>query len=146
MPQYTTTVLKNLSTGKPFVFEVSDDDYNRFEIQKEMVRTGRYPRLVSFDEFIKEHELSLFSTFAEVMKIFFENGFSEKLLADILRDFGLSEGEIRKMCKDKLLIADLKPWFEGITGDGGRAARTMMIVYGAASSRYIDTSAVEKPR
>ncbi len=146
MPKYTTTVIKNLSTGQPFVFEVSDDDLKSHEVRKESARRGISPLLPSVEEVVKNFEISRLPTFDRVLGIWIENGFSEKLFADILKDFGLSAGEIRKMCRDKLLISDLKPWFQGITCDGGRAARTMMIVYGAASSRYIDTSAVEKPR
>lgn len=147
MPTYTTTIIKNVSTGEPFVFEVSDEDLSGFETRKESVRRGVSPLLPrTVDELTRHFELARFPTFNEVLGIFMENGFSRGLLERILLDFGAPAGTIRNILRNNRIISELEPWFAGITCDGGRACRTMSLVYSVASRYCIDVEAMEKGR
>jgi len=133
MPTYTTQYLKSFSTDKPFTFEVTDSDLKRLELQKRNVEAGRAPLLGhSVEELVRNFEFSLFPSFRDVLEIFFENGFSFDLITKILRDFGADETFIQELVRNKNFVSPIKPWFSGIIGDGGRAIRTMSLVYTAA--------------
>ena len=133
MPTYTTQYLKSFSTDKPFTFEVTDEDLKRLELQKRNVEAGRAPMLGhSVEELVRNFEFSLFPSFRDVIKIFFENGFSSDLASKILRDFGADESFIQELLRNRDFVLQVHPWFSGITGDGGRAIRTMGMLYGTA--------------
>jgi len=133
MPTYTTQYVKSFSTDKPFVFEVTGKALDVLELQKRNVEAGRAPLLGhSVEELVKNFEFSLFPSFKDVLEIFFENGFSFDLITKILRDFGADETLIQELVRNKNFVSQIQPWFSGITGDGGRAVRTMNIVYNTA--------------
>jgi len=133
MPTYTTQYLKSFSTDKPFTFGVTDEDLKRLEFQKRSVEAGRAPMLGhSVEELVRNFEFSLFPSFRDVLNIFFENGFSFDLVSKILCDFGADESFIQELLRNRNFVLKIQPWFSGITGDGGRARRTMSIVYSTA--------------
>lgn len=120
----------NLSTGKPFQFEVPDEKIARWEYQRGLVREGKgSPMLGSIEELISIHEFSIFPAYQEILKIWFENGYTEELMTEILVDFGVTEPFIQKLLEDQAYVEHIKPWFEGITCDGARSARTLAIIY-----------------
>jgi hypothetical protein len=144
MPTYTTEYVKNLSTGKPFVFEVSTESLERLKLQKRLVGEGRAPMLAStVEELVKNFELSCFGAFDKIVEIFINNGFTTELITKILQDFGVSEPFIRKLLEDDAFISRMKPWFEGITCDGGRAIRTLAVVYDSVKAFFSATGKSE---
>lgn len=134
--EYITEHALNLSTGEPFSFEVSDEKIEGLERRKKMVEEEQR---VFFDpeELVPLFEFSLFPAFEDLLNIFFGNGFSVELLRKILEDFGVEEESIQRLLQDSDYIAYIKPWFEGITCDGSRAARTLVIVH-RVTKRYLD--------
>ena len=137
MPTYTTEYIKNLSTGEPFTLEVSTESFERLELQKRLVKEGRAPMLAStVEELKKNFELSHFEAFNEIVEIFINNGFTNELITKILRDFGVSEPFMQKLLEDDAFISRMKPWFEGITCDGGRAIRTLAVVYDSVKAYF----------
>ena len=144
MPTYTTEYIKNLSTGEPFIFEVSTESLERLELQKRLVGEGRAPFLAStVEELVKNFELSCFGAFDKIVEIFIDNGFTIELITKILQDFGVSESFIRKLLEDDAFISRMKPWFEGITCDGGRAIRTLAVVYDSVKAFFSATGKSE---
>ena len=144
MPTYTTEYIKNLSTGEPFIFEVSTKSLERLELQKRLVEEGRAPMLGStVEELKKNFELSCFEAFNKIVEIFIDNGFTTELITKILQDFGVSEPFIRKLLEDDAFISKMKPWFEGITCDGGRAIRTLAVVYDSVKAYFSATGKSE---
>jgi hypothetical protein len=133
MPTYTTQYLKSFSTDKPFTFEVTDTDLKRLEFQKRSFESGRLSMLGnSIEELVRNFEFSFFPSYNDVLEISFENGFTFDLITKILRDFGANEMFIQELIRNKNFVSPIKPWFSGIVGDGGRAIRTMSIVYNTA--------------
>ncbi|MEI6191418.1 MAG: hypothetical protein WCP24_03600 [bacterium] len=133
MSTYTTQYLKSFSADKPFVFEVTEKALELLELQKRNVKAGRAPLLGhSVEELVRNFEFSLFPSFKDVLEISFENGFSFDLITKILCDFGADESLIQELIRNKDFVLPIKPWFSGIIGDGGRAIRTMDLVYSRA--------------
>jgi hypothetical protein len=133
---YETEHIKNLFTGKPFVLEVSPKNMAQFQRVKEMIRLGKIKPDTSEEELLMIWELSFFPSYQEILKIFFENGYSDELMSKILRDFGVPDDFAQKLIEDKEFIEGLKDWFEGITWDGERASRTLKLVYDAVSEYF----------
>lgn len=130
MLDYITEYVKNISTGRPFTFTVSEEALERLEMQKHMVQAGRAPMIGrSVPELVENFEFSQFPAYKDLLKIFVANGFSTDLITKILQNFGASESFIRELLRHKKFIPSVKPWFEGITCDGGRAIGTLRIVY-----------------
>ena len=95
---YTTVYVMSLDTGKPFVFDVSSNILDRLERQKYSVSQEQAPLLGnSVEELVENFEFSLFPTFGEVLKIFFQNGFTNELITKILCDFGAGELFIQEL-------------------------------------------------
>ncbi len=139
MPTYTTAKVRNLSTGHPFVFEVSQDTLDYFERMKEGVRERRSMYLSSEEEAVLIFEFSLFPVYHEVAKIFLKNGFTNELLTQILREFGIEDQTfIQKLLDDSDYVRSIQPWFTGIAGEGIRASRTLGIVYEATQRLYTE--------
>jgi hypothetical protein len=138
MPTYSTVIVTNLTNGLPFNFEVSPESLNRFEYQKKLIKDGKAsPMLGTLEKLTRAFEFSLFPTFKQLLNIFFEDGFSDELLTQILQEFGIEDKSfIHKLLEDEDYISRVKPWFEGITHDGERAARTLMIVYDETKRFY----------
>ncbi len=136
MPTYTTVILTNLSTGLPFTFEVTQEKLERFQHHTNMVKTGSAGKLGDLNKLTRAYELSMFPSFQTLLCIFFENGFTNELLIQILNEFGVNKFFIQKLLKDEQYISSIKPWFEGITSDAERATRTLGIVYDQTKSFY----------
>ena len=136
MPTYTTIRAKNLSTGQPFIFEISQEELDHFERMKEGVRERRSMYLFSEEEAVRVFEFSLFPAYHKVANIFL-HGFTNELLTQILQEFGI-EGQmfIQKLLEDSDYVASIQPWFTGIAGEGIRASRTLGIVYEATQRFY----------
>lgn len=145
MSTYTTQYVKNLSTGEPFILEVDDEVISRLELQKKRVKAGKSSPMLgrSVEELTKTYEFSFFPAFNEVLQIFIEDGFTTELITKILKDFGVSEPFIQKLLEDEDFISQVKPWFSGITSDGGRAVRTLAVVYNSAKSYFSPTGKSE---
>lgn len=126
---YTTEYVMNLSNGTPFCFDVSDETLSRLEHQKALINQGKAPMLGSIEELTRYYEFSFFPSYKELLKIFFENGYTDELMTEILKDFGVPESFIPKLLEDEEYVSKIKPWFEGITCDGSRASRTLIVVY-----------------
>ncbi len=139
MPSYTTVKAKNLSTGQPFIFEVSQEDLDLFERQKQAAKDRTSMFLFSEEDAISYFEFTLFPAFNEVVCIFFKNGLTGELLIQILQEFGIEDQTfIQKLLEDPDYISSIQPWFTGITGDGARASRTLGMVYEATSRFYTE--------
>ena len=139
MPTYTTIRAKNLGTGQPFTFEVSQEDLDLFERQKQAAKDHRSMFLSSEEEAFSYFEFTLFPAFHEVVKIFLENGLTDELLTQILREFGVEDQVfIQKLLEDSDYISSIQPWFTGIAGEGVRASRTLGIVYEATQRFYTE--------
>lgn len=139
MPTYATIRAKNLSTGQPFTFEVSQEDLDLFERQKQAVKDRRSMFLFSEDEAVSYFEFGLFPAFQEVRKIFLENGLTDELLTQILREFGIEDQTfIQKLLEDSDYISSIQGWFTGIAGEGVRASRTLGVVYEATRRFYTE--------
>lgn len=137
MPSYSTVVLTNLSTGLPFTFEVPRETLDYFERQLRMIKKGEAPMLGNPYQLTRTYELSMFPSSKKLSEIFFENGFNGKLLTQILQEFGVEDKVfIEKLLADEDYISIIRPWFEGISGDGERAAATLWVVYNETKSFY----------
>jgi hypothetical protein len=137
MPTYTTIRAKNLSTGEPFAFEISQADLDLFERYKQSVRDRKSFFLFSQEEAISYFEFTRFPAYHEIAKIFLANGLTPELLTQILREFGIEDRTfIQKLLDDSDYIASIEPWFTGIAGEGIRAYRTLVIVYEATKRFY----------
>lgn len=127
---YTTQYVMNLYTGKPFSLEVPDADVERLKLQASVLKTDEVTMPgITLAEFITLREFSFFPSYTEVLKIFSTNGYTEPLMRQILGEFGVPEAFIQRLLEDEKFVGAVKPWFEGITCDGERAARTLSIVY-----------------
>ena len=136
MPTYTTEYVKNLKTGKPFTFEVTDEKLARFELQKKLVNAGQAPMLGDLNNITQVFEFTLFPAYQDLLKIWFDNEFTPELMTKILNDFGADEQFIQRLLEDQDYISQTMPWFEGITCDGERAACTLKIVYDQTQSYF----------
>lgn len=126
---YTTEYIHNLATREPFQFEVPEETVRRLKTQKRLIREGQAPALGTIEELTLIYEFSFFPTYHELMKIWLENGYKEELITAILIDFGLTDSFIAKLLEDQDYVDQVRPWFEGITCDGERAARVLAIIY-----------------
>lgn len=126
---YSTQYVINLYTGEPFCFDVADREIERLEERKQAVTAGKAPLYRSVEEAVTSFELSLFPAYKELLKIFIKTGYTEKLITQILTDFGLQPPFIQKLLEDHQYVHTIRPWFEGITCDGGRAIQTLRIVH-----------------
>lgn len=139
MPTYTTQYVMNLSTGKPFTFEVSSKTLERLEYQRKLITAGQAPMLGSLEELTQTYEFSFFPVYQELLKIWIDNEFTIELITQILEDFGVTETFIQKLLEDEKFLSNTKPWFEGITCDGERASRTLKVVYDVTKSHFSPT-------
>jgi len=129
MAKYTTEFVRNLSTGKPLVFDVPDKELKMLARQKVQLEKGALLFCDTEKDLVLGFEFSLFSAFEEICKIFSQNGFTEEILTNLLEEFGVEEVMIEKILEDENFLSVVRPWFGGITCDGERAARTIKIVY-----------------
>ncbi len=137
MPAYSTVGSCHLSTGKPFVFEIAQADLDLFERMKQAAKDGRSWYLSSEEEAVLYFEFTLFPAYQKIVKMGLENGLTEELLAQILRDFGIEDQTlIRKIMEDSDYVSSIQSWFTGIAGEGVRASRTLRIVYEATQRLY----------
>lgn len=133
MPTYITQHVKNLTTGEPFTFEVPQETLDRLELQKRYIETGEAsPHLGTIQGLTEVYEFSFFPSYEKVREIFFKNGYTDALITQILTEFGLTEPSVSRLISDPNFVHSVKGWFEDITQDGERAARTLKIVYLAA--------------
>ncbi|MES3031131.1 MAG: hypothetical protein V4697_01820 [Patescibacteria group bacterium] len=137
MPLYTTEYVKNLSTGKPFTLCVTGTSLERLECQKGcLAATGKTPLGTRVEGLVRTYEFSFFASYHEVLKIFWDTGFTPELLTQILQEFGVKETFIEKLLEDEEYISKARPLFKGITCDGERAADTMKAVYDLTKGYY----------
>lgn len=136
MPIYTTEYVKNLRTGEPFTFEVPKETLERLELQKKLVKAGQAPLLGDLESLTETYEFSFFPAYKELLKIWIKNGFKAELITQILSDFGVTKEFIQKLLEDEKFVSNASQWFEGITCDGGRASRTLKIVYDLTKSHF----------
>ena len=129
MHTYTTQYALHLSTKAPFVHEVPQDRLDVFAKQEVLIREGKARGLGSIEDLTRFKEFTFFSTYHDLLKIGFEDGFTPDLLTKILKEFGVDEPHLQKLLEDKKFLSEVKPWFEGITWDGEKAGRTLKIVY-----------------
>lgn len=131
MPTYKTEYVRNLTTGAPFIFVVSDEKFNFLMEEK---------RRKSPDSEVLLWEFSLFSSYDVILHIFRGNGYTPELMTQILTDFGLQESLISRLLGDDDYLANTIPWFSDIVHEGERAARTLGIVYDAVRKYYSPTA------
>ena len=141
--QYTTTIVTNILTGEHFTFEVKDEVIACFERQKALIRSGGAPALGTIEDLTCIYEFGFFPSYEEVIKIFFENGYTDELALQILSEFGITEEISQVLLDDSSFVKAVKPWFEGVTCDGVRASRTIATVYNAAKSRITKVLLIE---
>lgn len=139
MPVYTTQHIKNLSTGKPFTFEISDDEAVRLERWKSLIASGKALTVRSTKEIILAKEFSFFPAYKDIFKIWINNGFTMELITRILKDFGVTDDFAEKLLSDAKFIEDVRPWFAGITHDGSRVSRVLQVVYDTVICHFSPT-------
>lgn len=133
MPTYTTQFVKNLTTGESFTFEVPQQTLDRLEQGKRYIEEGQAsPLLGTVEQLTESYEFSFFPCYEEVRKIFFDNGYTDELAAQILNEFGLTEPSVSRLVNNPNFVRRVRGWFEGITQDGQRASRTLKVVYATA--------------
>ncbi|MDD5165179.1 MAG: hypothetical protein PHG25_01395 [Candidatus Pacebacteria bacterium] len=132
---YTTKSIKNLFNGEPFTLDVPPEKMARFEKAMKYAESGGH-MFHTKEAFIRMWELSLFPSYQELLKIWFDNGYTPELMAQILRDFGIPNDFAQKLLEDERFIEGLRGWFEGITCDGERASRTLGCVYDAIAGHF----------
>lgn len=128
MPKVTfiTKHIIDFTTRRPFEFEVD---------QEEMNRISRYRQQGGENEYLVD--FLFFPSREEVRKIFFGNGYTEELVTKILKDFGTPKEKIHELLADQRFVQEIYGWFEDITQDGERAARTLLYVYKAAKDKVL---------
>jgi hypothetical protein len=130
MKDYTTKFVRSFRTGEPFIFPVKEEVLDRLERQKQELKNGEYFYFCSTEkELVLGFEFSLFNSYESVRKIFCKNGYTNELITKILKDFEVSDEMITRLIENREFVSKVKPWFEGITCDGGRAMRTLKFVY-----------------
>lgn len=144
MPKYTTKYVKNLSTGEPIILEVNDDVLKRLERGKRIVLSGQVPMSGGIEGLVKTCEFSFFASYEKVLQIWTEDGFTTELITQILIDFGVPRSFIPKLLEDDDYIANIRPWFAGITCDGERATRTLAVVYDSTKKYFSATESIAK--
>lgn len=132
---YTTQSIKNLFDGTPFTLEVPDKTFARFEKAMGYARSGA-PMTHTTEDFMRLWEFTFFPSYQELLKIWFENGYTDELMAKILKDFGIPDDFAQKLLEDEKFIGELRGWFEGITCDGERAVTTLSLVYDAVAGHF----------
>ncbi len=132
---YTTRSITNLFDGKPFSLEVPPEKMARLEKAIKYAESGA-PMSYTKETFMRIWEFSLFPSYQELLKIWMENGYTPKLMAQILKDFGIPDDFAQKLLEDEKFIEGLRGWFEGITCDGERASRTLGMVYDAIAQHF----------
>ena len=145
MPKYTTQYVMNLSTGKPFVFEVPKEKLDRLDWQRRLLQSGHGSPLLGRDikTLTETHEFYFFPAFEVLLNIGTGNGFTIDLILQILRDFGIAESFIVKLLENETFMSDVVPWFEGISHDGGRASKTLRVIYDLTKSHFSPTEESE---
>lgn len=139
MPKYTTEYIKDLLTGKPLTLEVEDKEISRLEYRKSITTQEGSFLYGKTEQIVTEHELSFLPSYEEVLEIFMGDGYTNDLVSLILKDFGLDDGTISLLLADDSFVRKIRGWFVGITCDGERAARTMLVVYKEAGRRIKQT-------
>jgi hypothetical protein len=129
---YRTQYIKNLFTGEPFAFEISAKLASRLEERRKQGQS--VPAMMQ--EGIKGREFSFFPSYKKVLEIFTENGYTDELMAQILKDFGVPDDFAQKLLEDEKFVEGIKPLFAGITCDGGRAQSTLRIIYDVVQGYY----------
>lgn len=132
MPTYTTQYVKNLTTGEPFTFEVPDKKLQRLEHQKMSIATDGPSQFGTVESLTEEYEFSFFPSYEKVREIFFDDGYSNELITQILTEFGVPETAVTQLINNPNFVREVRKWFRGITCDGERTIRTLKIVYAAA--------------
>jgi hypothetical protein len=133
---YETKSIKNLFTGKPLILEVPDEKMQRFEKAVGYIKSGK-PKFHSDENLLRIWELSFLPSYQELLKIcWVDNGYTDELMAQILKDFGVPGDFAQKLLEDKKFIEELKGWFEGINCDGERASRTLGYVYDSIAGYF----------
>ncbi len=130
MSRYETRYVKNLASGEPLILEVPEEDLGRMEQKIALIRNGATsPFLRSVEDVTRNHEFSFLPSYKEVLKIFIQDGFTIELLTQILQDFGLTSLDVERLISNENFTARIRPLFRGVTQDGDRASRVLMVVY-----------------
>lgn len=132
---YKTKQIRNLFTGEPFTLEVDDARVAKLEKVVERVKSGEFKHL-NEEKLVRSWELSFFPCYQDLLEIFSENGYTDELMAKILKDFEVPDNFAQKLMEDEQFIGRLKGRFEGITCDGERASRTLGCVYDAVGTYF----------
>ena len=130
--QYDIQQFRHLLTGESLVLEIPDSEFERFTRLREKFDNEGWSDREQRTSFLRQWEASLFPAYKKVREIFFENGYTDELVTQILREFGADEDLIKKLLTDTDFVKSVKRWFEGITNDGERTTTTMLAVYGSA--------------
>lgn len=136
---YTTEYVVNLSDGRSFQCELPEERIDRWFSQRRLVTQGNGSPLLgnSYEEVASLQEIALFPGYQELLTMWFKNGYTEELMTKILVGFGVKEPLISKLLEDKKYVKYVKPWFSGITNDGGRASRTLLKIYNKTKQYFL---------
>ena len=126
---YKTTCVTNLYTGDSLVLEVPDKTIAQLEQKKKRIGSGQTLVPVTLEELTENYEFSFFPAFEHLCEIWIENAYTDELMSQILKDFGIPGNFAKKLLEDEELVNKLKPLFEGIMCDGERALRTLQSIY-----------------
>ena len=126
---YKTTYVTNLFTGESLTLEIPGRNIAELEKKKKRISSGQTSIPVTIEELTQNYEFSFFPAFELMCGIWIENGYTSELMSQILNDFGVPENFAEKLLEDEEFVNKLKPLFEGINCDDGRALRTLKSIY-----------------
>lgn len=130
--QYSVQKFRDLLTGEPIILEVRDSELRQFTTLREKFDKEGWSDSERENMFLCQWEASFFPVYKEVIKIFTENGYTDGLVTQMLKEFGADNHLVQRLLIDADFVNSVKSWFEGITCDGERTTTTMLIVHRAA--------------
>lgn len=144
---YQTKQILNLSTGRPFEFQVSFKKMRRFRSFLKMTVVPRVSdrTLPLFMRYstpaiqTKKFEATLFPVYKEFLEVMFRPENPSALLEIALEQLGASEADLQKLMTDDAFKKRAMSLFSGITCDGDRAGNTVIHVYVCAKDALTGT-------
>lgn len=129
--KYKTKHIVNLTTGEPLELETTEEDLDKLKTRLQQLAAGTGSPLLGQTpkKIEQDFEYARLPSFQSLIKCGMHNDYTEKLHDEILTDFGITPGLRKKIIENKTFTEEIKPWFEGICWDGGRASVTIGIAY-----------------
>ena len=136
---YTTEHLLNLVTGMPFRLEVESEKVNRLTSRIEQINLQNRcnpTKIKSTAMMVTLFEFSLLPSHKLVCEIWVENGYTDELVTQILRDFGIADNFILRLLASDDFVSAVRPNFAGIIYNSSRASSLLFAVYKKTKSYF----------